>query len=165
MSELRNITCGEPTDQRLVQNCTYFCSGKNNFCMLLKGSWKSSKLGLTSVNCLLKLRKLNWRFLEIEKSLTDIDFNKNLGVVIDHKITWKQHTVYGKQLFKSRNIWKYNIMPTDHSFFPWYFTVSTFKITIYAKVLLLAIHIDHTNPLFINPHAMKFNDLVDCKII
>lgn len=95
----------------------------------------------------------------------DIDFNKNLGVVIDHKITWKQHTLYGKQSFKSRNIWKYNIMPTDHSFFPRYFTVSTFKITIYAKVLLLAIHIDHTNPLFINPHPMKFNDLVDYKII
>lgn len=27
----------------------------------------------------------------------DIDFDKNQEVVIDHIITWKQHTVYGKQ--------------------------------------------------------------------
>ena len=117
---------------------------------------------------------------EIER-VTEIKF---LGVVIDDKLTWKQHVRYIKGkisksiaiLYKSRSILNYKALHIIYcSLILPYISYcvevwgSTYKTTVNAIVLLQkrAIRLinkvdfyEHTDPLFKKTHVMKFKDLV-----
>ena len=122
---------------------------------------------------------------EIER-VTEVKF---LGVVIDHKLTWKPHVNYIKGkisktiaiLYKSRNILNYKALHIIYCLHILLYTSycvevwgSTYKTTVNAIVLLQkrAIRIinkvdyyAHTRPLFMKSQIMKFNDLVYYKIM
>lgn len=114
---------------------------------------------------------------------------KFLGVVIDQKLKWKQHIEYIKGkiskslaiLYKSKDILNYKALYIIYctlivSYMSYCVELwgLTFKMTINSIVILQkwaigiinkAGYCDHTNPLFIKSHAMKFNDLVYYKIM